>query len=713
MIGKNNSGKSNILSAINAFFSCIDEGSFVNLNPPIGREIDFYKTSNPRDVRKLPIEVTIYFVLTVYEIDQLKQNIIKETPQMKTAVEGIDISILSATININPSSSPFSFVSELALIKSKENVTLDKKNILLSINYNASIELRDNLSRSRQLDEDIKSIENLTKRIEPGDWRRLSEDQNYFKYYTRDLVSGSSEKIRDEIYSIVRSSKTYEEFSKSLENISSFLGEEFTAIQKEELRNKITSFAGEEASIPKYISNLLLSISRTKVLNLTERRKPIGEDEAARLLDLKVRRGGSIVLRNIQETVLTLLGVSIDAFQGSVSSRRSEVPAELDVGDFLVQANGSGIREALRIILDVEFLHPDVLLVEEPEVHLHPSLETSMMQYLKRKSESCQIFITTHSTNFLDTAEMKNIYLVSKTTATSVELLNLEEAEAKIPNELGIRLSSLFMYDKLVFVEGPSDENVLRELASKLEFNLGQYNVGFIRMSGVRNFAYYAAEDTLSFLTKRRVGICFLLDRDEREDDYFDKMRKMLNGRAILKVLSKRELENYLIHPRVLREFIKLKQDTSGKSEELPNEDKIKEDIIESANQLKQFAINKRIFLRIFSPIHPTKDFDFENMDEPMMKDRVSADIQRMIKILEEKDKRIDEIYDAQKNFVNSNWETMRLSIVPGDILIDNVCRKYGTRFNKVKDGERLAALMAEGEIDNEIKIFLEEVCKS
>ena len=450
-----------------------------------------------------------------------------------------------------------------------------------------------------------------------------------------------------------------------------------------------------------------------KVLSLTERRDPIGEEEAARLLELKVSRGGSAILRDIQETVSSLLGVNIDAFQGNVSSKNSGKGAELDVDDFLVQVNGSGIREALRIVLDVEFLQPDILLVEEPEVYLHPSLETSMMQYLKRKSSKCQIFITTHSTNFLDTAEMKNIYLVSKLDSTMVELLNLDEAEEKIPRELGIRLSSLFMYDRLIFVEGPSDESILRELASKLELNLGQYNIGFIKMGGVRNFAYYATEETLSFLTKRRVGIWFLIDKDERSQEYFQNLETMLKGKATFKVLNKRELENYLIRPRPLREFIKLKYELSGTSGELPNESRIKEDIDMCADQLKQFTINKRLFLYLFSPIHPSFDTDFEHSDESKIKENALSEIQKMVNSLEEQKGKVDEIYSKQREFVNGNWNTIKLSIVPGDILLDNICRKYGVRFNKVKDGERLARLMAKGEIDGEIKSILEDICNN
>lgn len=79
----------------------------------------------------------------------------------------------------------------------------------------------------------------------------------------------------------------------------------------------------------------------------------------------------------------------------------------MDVDDFVVEVNGSGIREALRLVLIAMLNDPVVVLVEEPEVHLHPSLETSVMQYLKSLSQRCQLFVTTHSTNFLDTAEME------------------------------------------------------------------------------------------------------------------------------------------------------------------------------------------------------------------------------------------------------------------------------------------------------------------
>ena len=79
---------------------------------------------------------------------------------------------------------------------------------------------------------------------------------------------------------------------------------------------------------------------------------------------------------------------------------------------------------------------------------------------------------------------MRNVYLASRDNSTSIQLINVEEAEQSIPRELGIRLSALFMFDRLVFVEGSTDEDVIREWASILSINFAQASVGFIPMGG-------------------------------------------------------------------------------------------------------------------------------------------------------------------------------------------------------------------------------------
>jgi hypothetical protein len=450
-------------------------------------------------------------------------------------------------------------------------------------------------------------------------------------------------------------------------------------------------------------------LAAIKVLYLNERRKPLGREEAQRLLELKVRRGGNEALRNIQETVHALLGVRIDAFESVNPSPRGK-NAEMDVDDFLLEVNGAGIREALRLVLDYEFNHPNILLVEEPEVHLHPALEFAMMRYLKKVSQASQVFLSTHSTNFLDAGEMTNVYLVSKNQDTTVQLLNLEDAQARIPKELGLRLSSLFMFDRLVFVEGPSDEAVLRDFANKLEVNLAQWNVGFIAMGGVRNFSHFASEAILSFLSKRQVSIWFVLDHDENDDSDVARMRVRLNGRASLHVLKKRELENYLLSPSAVSAFLLEKLSTAVKQGADTSPKGIHSALDQCAEQLKNFAIVKRVAKTLCKPTFASRftagDFEGDG------KAKVTEKLEEQLMELRSRRDSIEDAFARETDLLEQDWADLKQDLVPGPELLDLVFQRFGLRFRKETDSSRLAAYVGAEEIAPEIRDVLRSIIR-
>ncbi|NER05210.1 MAG: AAA family ATPase, partial [Okeania sp. SIO3C4] len=483
LIGKNNSGKSSILLAINTFFKCIKDGNIITLNPTIEKEIDFFnKETNS------PIEIIIVFGLDRDDKDVLINEIIHTAPQMKNAVGNIEFAQqLLITLKIAPPPRTYSLVTQMKLVNNYMNdINLDQGSFILTIDDSAAKELYNKSLKYSQQVKDTKKLDRITSKIDMSprllrDWK--SEDDIPISYFFRDFFVGNqiNSDIVSEIENIYEESQSYEQFIKSTKAIADRIKEEAKKNLEKPLLNKIDTFTGEENLIPNYAKHILERVSKLKVTHLIEQRQSIGKEDAERLLLLKMRRGGEQNLSNIKDTVLSLLGVKIDAFQAEFKTlEKAELNAELDVDDFLVEVNGSGIREALRLVLDFEFEQPNILLIEEPEIHLHPALEISMMRYLKRISSRCQIILTTHSTNFLDTGEMQNVYLVSKPDSTQIQKLDIQEAETKIPQELGIRLSSLFMFDRLVFVEGKSDEDVIREWASKLGVNFSQANVGFV-----------------------------------------------------------------------------------------------------------------------------------------------------------------------------------------------------------------------------------------
>jgi putative ATP-dependent endonuclease of OLD family len=723
LIGKNNSGKSNILSAINAFFDCTAD--IVTLRPPIGRDIDFHRGAEGE-----PIEITLRFLLSLAERDEIVRDIATEAPQMKNAVDGLDPSLrLLVTVTVSPSGTPFAYISLIGLApphKSVNNMS-DGKRVLLSVNPEAAGELHDKQSIMARTQRKAAATRNAIARIDEPIWSRLrrTPDAARDPYLLSSFLTDSE--VIELVGSLAGSSNSYAEFQGALRTYAD--NEVLTAkrLSNEPLQRKVHTFAGDSELIPNYSRNILHRLLEFSVLYLRERRNPVGPDEAQHLLSLKVRRGGPEILKTIQETVSTLLGVNIDAFESAPPPRgstpigartratntgRERRMAEMDVDDFLVEVNGSGIREALRLILDTQLHTPTILLIEEPEVHLHPALETSVMRYLRQVSADCQVFLSTHSTNFLDTAEMRNVYLVSTpASSTEVQLLNLDEAEAQIPSELGIRLSSVFMYDRLVFVEGPSDEGILRELASKLDINLSKANVGFVHMGGVKNFTHYASEATLRFLTRRQVEMWFLLDRDEVEDSEVEALVGRFEGRAKVHVLEKRELENYLLHRRAISELIRVKAQLANLADvEAPPDEAVADAMEEESEKLKQFAVEKRAYRILCRPVFPRAKWVFEEGMDSSFGDRLSTEIDRMARNLETQKDRVDKVLAEQSAVVERRWPRDKYDLVPGDLLLDHVCSRFGVRFRKERDGSRLASLMKSDEVAAEIALFLRDI---
>src|ERR1700693_4606729 len=103
LIGKNNAGKSNILNAVYAVFTCIRGGRVVVPHPLISNELNFF-SKNTSD----PIEIRLEFSLALAERDILLRDIASEAPHVKNALDGLDPSLrLAITLRVTLDLSPF------------------------------------------------------------------------------------------------------------------------------------------------------------------------------------------------------------------------------------------------------------------------------------------------------------------------------------------------------------------------------------------------------------------------------------------------------------------------------------------------------------------------------------------------------------------------------------------------------------------------------
>jgi putative ATP-dependent endonuclease of the OLD family len=465
-------------------------------------------------------------------------------------------------------------------------------------------------------------------------------------------------------------------------------------------RNQILAAAINERIDFRTLHKAVDLVSRLKKKVFGERKQPLDEKDAKLLVALKTGRHDKERWQRVKTITKALLDVDLEAYGGDGR------PAELEIGDFLPDATGAGIKESLRIIFDLENQKSDITLIEEPEVHLHPALARAMSNYLRQKSNEVQIFLTSHSTEFVDAATFQNVYLVSRNTRkqTELQLLDTSTGLQAVPAELGLRPSTLFMHDSLVFVEGPSDEEVLREFANKLGLDLAKANVGFIRLGGITNLKSYAAEEVITLLSRRQVKLWFVVDRDERDSMDIQRMKERLGDRANLCVLERRELENYLLDARAVRKFLELKKMTS-QDRAVPSLEDLSAAMQNVSLELKEEAISLRLKKRLLTPVYPNTK---EQEQTPI--------VDQLNHAKQELDKRLQQV-QAQKQAVeaevDANWNERSMDVAPGTQILDKTCSRYGVRFDKGRgDSLRLAELISADSIADWISGTLREITK-
>ena len=161
-----------------------------------------------------------------------------------------------------------------------------------------------------------------------------------------------------------------------------------------------------------------------------------------------------------------------------VNSSKKETDEYLDLkikinGKSLdLHLQGSGFLQVAEIFSTIRYVDAplSILLVDEPDSHIHTTLQKSLINKLKSICSS-QIFVISHNDNFVGEAkEGELFYLNSKVkTEGKLESLKLDNFDL-VKKELGgtiIALEKMNKCSKFVFVEGDDDIQYIQSLIEK------------------------------------------------------------------------------------------------------------------------------------------------------------------------------------------------------------------------------------------------------
>ena len=266
-----------------------------------------------------------------------------------------------------------------------------------------------------------------------------------------------------------------------------------------------------------------LAAPRTSPLQKIIEHQKIPDTEKASLIDLLKTANNNInssatisnistKLSNSFETAAGksfAMGVSIGLAEptfGDISRDLKVLLSGYGLTNLDPSRNGLGLNNVLYISMLQHYFEQrvaerktagQVLLVEEPEAHLHPQLQRVLLKSLQERN--IQVFITTHSTHITSGVPLSDqIILTSSggavstfTKPTTISSLAPKDV-ADLERYLDATRSTLLYARKVLLVEGPAEQFVIPPLVKKvMNVDLDKEGITVVPIFGT-HFAAYA-----------------------------------------------------------------------------------------------------------------------------------------------------------------------------------------------------------------------------
>lgn len=286
--------------------------------------------------------------------------------------------------------------------------------------------------------------------------------------------------------------------------------------------------------------------------------------DVVRNLLLQASRGDA--WDRLTAAVQRLFGVELLVPQTPGGQIVSEYRQSATAPSFDILSAGSGFQQVVLLLACLSTRRGAVVLVDEPDAHLHVFLQDSIFSELHRAAAATQsqLVIATHSEVIFNSASPEQICVMlghPRRLASTVDVQRLKQAVAVLQQS---DLVAALEAPGILYLEGYTDLNLLREWARVLQHPLKDYfdRTPFWRAkqppgrSGAAEVPVKDHFEALRLVNSDMTGV-WLVDGDGRgvvqpsQTAERSKLNRLLWARY--------ESESYLVHPEALTRFIEQK----------------------------------------------------------------------------------------------------------------------------------------------------------
>ncbi|HEY4179446.1 MAG TPA: AAA family ATPase [Kofleriaceae bacterium] len=365
---------------------------------------------------------------------------------------------------------------------------------------------------------------------------------------------------------------------------------------------------------------------------------------------------------------------------------------------------GQGVEQVLLFATALVTKPESNFVIEEPELNLHPGAQRSLARLLSR--EAHQVIVSTHS-HFMrrEDAAARHYHLEAGADGTTCGAVSSYYTEvAKVLLDLGLDPDELALERSIILVEGKSDAETLQALAR----TAGQpLRARVVLLGGGESGIARSHSRVLMDLKPGLLECLVVLDRDERSGAELE----VLESKPHIRVLQRRELENYVLEPTVVLDALRRRAVGNAEaSQQLKavTSESLQLSMQSIAETFRATVEVKSIFAELRWP--STRDLarELSRVDSGASTgDVVEATRTAASQSISDWEARTSEVMQR----VAQRWESLgALACAPGADVLAEVYRRHGFKFDKVKDMAVLTSLFPKEHLAADLAQLLTEL---